>query len=51
MISFLSLVLLACAFLYWKGWLKITYTEVTKPLCQVSLFGFNFYIKKPDELA
>ena len=48
MTSLIALSLLGSAFLYWKGWLKITYTGVTKPLCQVSLFGFNFYIKKPD---
>ena len=48
MTSLIALSLLGSAFLYWKGWLKITYTGVTKPLCQVSLFGFNFSIKKPD---
>ncbi|HMZ50367.1 MAG TPA: hypothetical protein PLP28_15390 [Flavobacteriales bacterium] len=48
MTSLIALSLLGSAFLYWKGWLKINYTGVTKPLCQVSLFGFNFYIKKPD---
>ena len=48
MTSIAAMSLLGAAFLYWKGWLKITYTGVTKPLCQVSLFGFNFSIKKPD---
>lgn len=48
MTSIAAMSLLGAAFLYWKGWLKINYTGMTKPLCQVSLFGFNFYIKKPD---
>lgn len=48
MIQTIALAVLAGAFLWWKGWLKITYTGVTKPLCQVSLFGFNIFIKKPE---
>lgn len=48
MTSIAAMSLLGAAFLYWKGWLKINYTGVTKPLCQVSLFGFSISIKKPD---
>ena len=47
MTSLIALSLLGAAFLYWKGWLKINYTGVTKPLCQVSLFGFSLVIKSP----
>lgn len=43
-------VLVAFVALYFTGWLKISYTGITKPLCQVTLFGFGFAIKRPDKL-
>lgn len=49
--SITALSVVGFAFLYWKGWAGITYVGVTKPLCQVSLFGFSFWIKSPEKDA
>lgn len=49
MTSLFAAGLLAYAFLYWKGWAGVTFTGITRPLCQVSLFGFNFWIKHPEK--
>lgn len=48
MFTFLAVVSVVLIGLASIGWLKVTYTGVTRPLCQVSLFGFNFFIAKPD---
>ncbi len=40
--------LLALAFLYYKGWIKITYTGATTPIAQLSFMGLNIAIRKPD---
>ena len=45
----ISIGILAFAFGVWRGWAGITFTGITKPLCQVSLFGFNFWVKKPEQ--
>ena len=45
--AFIALCCVIGAFLFWKGWLKITYTGVIKPLVQLSILGINISIEKP----